>query len=69
MVSNDDSTRRADTDEEMEVSGVLQREVRGEQQYDPEKDSTAGSPGEPTKPQGDGNDDDYPQQGTGIADV
>lgn len=68
MVSERDP--RTDTTEELETSDVLQREVRGEQQYDPQKDPTSKGPVERVKDRVEELlPDDYPEEGTGIADV
>jgi hypothetical protein len=68
MVS--EQNHRTDTDEEHETSDVLQREVRGEQQYDPQKDRTSKGPVAEVKNRVEQMlPGDYPDEGTGIADV
>jgi hypothetical protein len=68
MVSERD--QRLDTPDQRETSDVLQREVRGEQQYDPREDQSTKGPMETVKDTIDTMlPDDYPDEGTGIADV
>lgn len=68
MVS--ESNHRPNTREEQESSDVLQREVRGEQQYDPGKDPAAKGPVEMVTDRVEEIlPDRYPDEGTGIADV